>query len=110
MDFSRSLYDKCSFCNDTINDFYVSCLNCDCKFCDIACAKLYYDNVDKVKINLKDYNTHYVNGQLSSTESSIFEKVATTSFYMLPIYKIGDDIDRNVAKQNYQKMLLMMKK
>ena len=110
MDFNKSLDSECSFCKESIKLIPVKCLQSKHKFCDIACAKLFYDNIEKIKINIKDYNMYYSNNQLSSKAKNIYEKMDSTIFTMLPIYMINPEDDKKEAKKRYVKMILMMKK
>lgn len=110
MDFDRNIFDLCSFCEENIDKFAVTCYNSNCKFCDLVCAKLYYDNVEKIKINIKEYNQLYINNQLSNQDKNMFEKLSMTSFYMFPIYKLDEYADKKEAKKLYSKSILMMKK
>ena len=108
MDFDKSLDSKCSFCGSSIKLAPVECIGNKCKFCDIACAKLYHDNVERIKIKVKEYNACYTNNQLTAKAKRIYEKMNSTLFDMLPICKIelGDDLAE--VKKNYAKMLTMM--
>lgn len=110
MDFDKSLDDKCSFCGESIKLTPVECICNKCKFCDIACAKLYYDNVERVKIDMKKYNMYYSNNQLSPTAKTIYEKMNSVMFDMLPICKINVEDNISEMKMKYMKLLMMMRK
>lgn len=110
MDFDKSLNSKCSFCGSCIKLTPVECIGQKYKFCDIACAKLFYDNVEKIKVNIKEYNMYYSNNQLSVKAKYIYEKMNSTIFSMLPIYKIQIGDNKKEAKKRYAKMIVMMTK
>lgn len=107
MDFNKSLGSVCSFCGKAVDLAPVETVDKKCKFCDIVCAKLYYDNVEKIKINVKEYNMHYINNQLSTTAKRIYEKMNSTLFDMLPICMMTMNDDVNEVKKSYTKMISM---
>ena len=106
---SFSLVSLCSFCNKKIKFMPLSSLDKSLKFCDIICAKLYYDNVDKFEINRIEYNNYYNNDQLSKRARDIYNKVGNVMFKLLPIYKPNETDEeygnKELMKRKYFKML-----
>lgn len=112
MDFDKSFSMNCTLCNSKINMTPITCHNCPHKFCDIACAKLYNDNFEKININIKEYNMYYINNQLSNKAKQLYEYTHHTIFHMLPIYRI-DNIsshDINIVKHEYALILKQLSK
>ena len=99
----------CSFCNKKIKFMPLSSIDKSLKFCDIICAKLYYDNVGKFEINKTEYNNYYINDQLSKKAKDIYNKVGAIMFKQLPIYSplINDEAYGNpeLMKKKYTKIL-----
>lgn len=108
MNFSGSLFNTCSFCNASIKCGELKSFDGKL-FCDIVCAKLYNDNVEHIKINIREYNKLYNSNQLSSQAMSLLEKIKIYSFEMLPYYKIDDLNDIDESKKHYKKIMSMLK-
>ena len=104
-----SLSSCCSFCNKKIKFMPLSSLDKSLKFCDIICAKLYYDNVCKFDINRDEYNNYFNNDQLSKRAKDIYSRVGNVLFILLPIYKPNETDeaygDIELMKRKYFKML-----
>lgn len=100
---------KCEFCNKVIKQLPASSTDGKLKFCDIICAKLYYDNFGKFTFDIKKYNTYYNEGQLDKKAKEIFERCRFLMFEQLPIYKPLDDDpiidDPKMMKKIYNKIL-----
>ena len=77
----------CSFCGKHIKDFPASSIDGRLKFCDLICAKLFYDNNEHFTLDIKKYNNYYNEGQLSKKARDIFERCNGIVFEQLPIYK-----------------------
>ena len=88
LEFNSSLMNTtCSFCGKCIKEFPASSVDGKWKFCDLICAKLFYDNKEHFVIDIKRYNNYYNEGQLSKKASDIFERCGDIVFEQLPIYK-----------------------
>lgn len=77
---------KCDFCKKKIKFMPVHTIDRTLKFCDLICAKLYYDNVKKITINRLEYNNYFINDQLSKSAKEIYNRVGKVLFKQLPIY------------------------
>ena len=104
-----SLSSCCSFCDKKIKFMPLSSLDKSLKFCDIVCAKLYYDNVCKFDINRDEYNNYFNNDQLSKRAKDVYSRVGNVLFKLLPIY-IPNETDEaygdiELMKRKYFKML-----
>ena len=75
---------RCAFCNKKIKGMSASSIDKSLLFCDIICAKLYYDNIERFTFNKREYNSFYVNEQLSNTANEIFAHVGGIMFELLP--------------------------
>lgn len=95
---ARSFVNICSFCGKEIQLSPMKCVNSNYTFCDICCAKLYYDNIDKVVIDYQDYHECYRTNQLSALARRIYESTESCLFEMLPICKVDVD-DKNFDPQ-----------
>ena len=82
-----SMKHTCSFCHKDIKFFPAQSIDGKLNFCDIICAKLYYDNVEQFTLNVKKYNNYYNEGELSKKAKDIYEKCRFVLFEQLPIYK-----------------------
>lgn len=76
----------CSFCGKEINMFPASSSDGKFKFCDLICAKLFYDNNEKFVLDIKRYNNYFNEGQLSDKASRIYEQCRFMMFEQLPVY------------------------
>lgn len=84
---NTTLKHTCSFCNKEIKLCPCSDINNKLKFCDLICAKLYYDNVEHFTIDIKRYNNYYNECQLSKKARDVFERCRWLVFEQLPIYQ-----------------------
>lgn len=105
MNFDNSFIDTCAFCEQEIELSSVSCLDCDKKFCNLCCAKLYNDNIRPINIDMTNYRRLYQQNNLSSLAKRIYEKIETL-FEMLPLYIIPSNMDHTNAKNNYMKLFI----
>lgn len=73
-------------------------------FCDLICAKLYYDNVEKIIINQKKYRYDYKNNQLGKFASIIYEICINKEFELMPEKKITENERKNldIVKKEYK--------
>lgn len=110
MDFSGTLNTTCSFCNQQINLASLDSFDGH-HFCNVVCAKLYYDNIQQIKIDMSNYRNLYKTKQLSKLAIDTYEKLNGTIFYMLPISKcpVSSIDERIAARDNYTTVLLRMK-
>lgn len=77
-------------------------------FCDVACAKLYNDNVERVKFDFLEYYRLFELGKLSDKGRSIYTKCRNDVFEQLPTYTINKALGMNNAdiKSEYVKLFL----
>lgn len=108
MDFSNELNTTCSFCGQPISLAPLDSFDGH-HFCHLVCAKLYYDNINQIKVDMSNYKYLYNTRQLSKLAIEVYEKLNGTLFYMLPISKINENDSRVDARNNYVKVLLKMK-
>ena len=111
MDFGGSLNAECSYCGQPIVLAGLNTFDDRHHFCHLVCAKLYYDNVEKIKVNMTQYQKMYSSHQLSQLATEIYDKLNGTLFYMLPVSKTPSDSpdDRIAAKEFYINSFLFMK-
>ena len=104
-----SFDNHCSFCGKKIKFMPLSSVDKKLKFCDLVCAKLYYDNKEHFAINRIEYNNYYINDQLSKKAKEVFGRVGSILFKQLPIYKpLPTDVAYNcpeLMKKKYSKIL-----
>ena len=55
-------------------------------FCDVVCAKLYYDNVQRFTFNAKQYNIYFEQGELTKRAADVFGKARWFVFELMPVY------------------------
>lgn len=96
---------KCAWCNKYIKNQPLKTLPFKYEFCDIACAKLYDLNIEKIQLNLKEYNNLYVNNLLTTKSKNIYEITNTCLFETLPFYKIQKNESRTSAKKKYENII-----
>ena len=103
------LNDKCSFCGKVIKMFPASNSDNTLKFCDLICAKLYYDNVQHFLFDVKRYNNYYNEYQLSDKAREVFDRCRFVMFEQLPVYRPlkTDETynDPKLMKKIYDKIL-----
>lgn len=78
---------KCNFCNKEIKMFAAQSMDGKLKFCDLVCAKLYYDNNEHFTFDSKKYNNYYNENELSKKAKEIYDKCRFVLFEQLPIYQ-----------------------
>lgn len=61
------------------------------KFCDFICAKLFYDNFNRITIDITDYKRAYNQNLLDKKARTIYERVGNNYFAFLPTYKVKDN-------------------
>ena len=102
--FDKSLNSQCSFCGKDIKLIPIQSLDDTLKFCDIICAKLYYDNVHHFIFNTKLYNNYFVEGQLSKSAAAVYERARYIIFEQLPIYKpLPNEVEFNNPELMYKR-------
>jgi hypothetical protein len=77
-------------------------------FCDLACAKLYDMNVNRLTIDMKQYKNDYLNNKLSKISKKIYNKLDIYLFTQYPElkYKDTEDIEeRKTMKKRYISIL-----
>ena len=99
------MFKRCAFCNKKIKGMPASSIDKSLLFCDIICAKLYYDNIERFAFNRREYNSFYVNDQLSNTANEIFTHVGGIMFELLPYVYIetndeGSDDEADEGMRN----------
>lgn len=109
MNFNQEFDNKCSFCERAISFMPVKCFNCEHQFCDLVCAKLYYDHIENIKPDMNEYHLAYLRKQISKQAYEIYEKLSGVIFYMLPNSKGMNINDRVEAHNAYTKILLRIK-
>ena len=100
-----TMFKRCAFCNKKIKGMPASSIDKSLLFCDIICAKLYYDNIERFAFNRREYNSFYVNDQLSNTANEIFTHVGGIMFELLPYVYIetndeGSDDEADEGMRN----------
>lgn len=108
MDFNNNLNAICDFCNEQIQCAPFESLEGQ-TFCHLVCAKLYHDNVEPLKVNMKNYRKLYLNNQLSKLAMNIYDKLHGTLFNMMPISTGIDITDEISARDSYVTTLLRIK-
>ena len=91
-------YIICSMCHSKIKDCGIYSLKHDLIFCDLICAKIYSDNVNKIDIDFQTYRNNYISKKLSGSAEKIYQKYKYKFFQQLPILIIKDN-DKNVLNQ-----------
>ena len=76
----------CSFCGKDIKLMPAQDISNKLDFCDIICAKLYYDNIERFIFNVKQYNTYYEHGGLTKRAMETFGKARWFMFELMPVY------------------------
>lgn len=94
---------SCCWCDSVMNLIHVESFSGE-RFCDICCAKLYYDNVKTIKINMRKYNTYCANNYLDERSKEIYMIISGSIFETLPVYSISGE-SRIDAKRNYYNLL-----
>ena len=84
---SSAMKNTCSFCGKDIKMLPAQSVDGELKFCDLICAKLYYDNIGHFKFDVKRYNDYYNEESLSKKAYDIYDKYRFIMFEQLPVYK-----------------------
>jgi len=84
-------YSICNMCHTKIKDCGLYSINHDLIFCDLICAKIYSDNVEKINIDSQLYRNNYVMKKLSSNAEKIYLKYKYKFFQQLPILLIKNE-------------------
>lgn len=93
----EALYQSCDWCGDYINDVPSRAGNLN--FCDILCAKLYNDNVNKIDFEFDSINTQ------TKRLRKIYDLCKNMMFEELPIYTTNLT-DRKEIKHNYEELFM----
>ena len=80
----------CNMCHKNIKDCGLYSANHDLVFCDLICAKIYSDNIEKITIDDKEYRNNYTLNKLSKEAEKIYLKYKYKFFDQLPILIISD--------------------
>ena len=83
----KNMKSKCNFCNKEVKMFPAQSVNGELKFCDLVCAKLYYDNNKHFNFDARKYNNYYNENELSKKAKEIYDKCRFVLFEQLPIYQ-----------------------
>lgn len=87
----------CKFCEKNIfqQPFVVN----DLMFCDIICAKLYFDknNITKFVFDKKKYDNYFKNNLISETAAEYYKILRKINFFSLPF-----DMSLTIAQQTEQ--------
>ena len=99
----------CSFCHKTIKMFPAQSIDSKYKFCDLICAKLFFDNNEHFTLDIKRYNNYYNEHEISKKATDIYERCRYLLFEQLPIYQpLQNDLAFNnpeLMKKIYNKVL-----
>lgn len=106
---NSNMKSKCSFCDKEIKMFPAQSIDGKLKFCDLVCAKLYYDNKERFTFDSKKYNNYYNENELSKKAKEIYDKCRFVLFEQLPVYKPmpGEEVFDNpeLMRKIYNKIL-----
>ena len=69
-------------------------------FCDLACAKFFNDNVEKIEPEFSSYRRAYIDGKLCSESKVIYEKCTKKDFQLLMNAKYEEG-DKTLLKKIY---------
>ena len=97
---------SCAFCGKKISGMSLRSVDHSKNFCNIVCAKLYYDNFENISLDFNEYKQYYCNGLLNNVSKKLYEFTKQTIFQMLPLMKINKDCDKYASKKYYKKILL----
>jgi len=102
---------NCILCHKSIRDCGLYSLNHELIFCDLVCAKIYFDNINKIEIDYNEYRKNYCNHKLSNKSLDIYKKYMNKFFIELPIIKISnfDKLDK-LDESEYKKEIMKYKK
>ena len=103
------LYPKCKWCNQDIKQYPAYGIAYDTRlripFCDILCAKLYNDNVDKIEFDFDSFTRDY-----SKTNPKrlriLYERCSDSLFEELPIYTADNRYSKKEIKDQYERLFL----
>jgi len=82
---------NCDMCHRKIKDCGLYSSNHGLIFCDLICAKIYSDNINKIDIDFQLYRNNYISKKLSVAAEKIYQKYKYKFFQQLPILIINDD-------------------
>ena len=99
----------CKLCHKTIRDSGLQSINHDLIFCDLICAKIYSDNIDKINIDYDEYRRNFCNNKLSNKSLDVYKKYKGKFFVELPILKFDKDIEA-MADDEYKDYILKCRK
>jgi hypothetical protein len=77
-------------------------------FCDLACAKLYHDNVMQIEPDLANYRELYLNDKLSKEAKSIYERACKKDFNMLLIMRVDHVLEPDEYSRYAKKYALTL--
>ena len=102
----KSLNYCCSFCENEIKGCALECIDSNNKFCDLCCAKLYYDNIEPINININLYIKHFRENDLEPLACNIYKRLGNKLFEMMPKYRFDKSISKIDAKTKYLNVYL----
>jgi hypothetical protein len=85
---------NCSWCDKRIQNDYMHTQNYKKHFCNVICAKLYSDNVERISIDYIDYINAYNNGVLESKYKALYAHTKHLMLEQMPVLKC-DVLDMN---------------
>ena len=101
------LYQCCSWCNHDISEYpsHATTENNEAlSFCDILCAKLYNDNVEKIEFDFDSFTKAYLNTQ-SKRIKKLYDRCKDMMFEEMPIYTT-ELHNRYDIKLNYENLFM----
>ena len=89
----------CSFCNREINEYFLKDRKDEHRFCNIICAKLYNDCIDKIDIDYGSYQELIDKQLINKNDSKIYSRFNKLGIDFMPtVYNQNnldpDDTDR----------------
>lgn len=94
---------RCCFCSRTISLMpFVANGN---SFCDVICARLYYDSKTPIFYDKHQYDTYYKNGLLSTLASSTYKLLRSINLAMLPTVEETNE-RKDIVKNRYAALIM----
>lgn len=99
--------DTCAWCSQRIEGFPFVCDSpqTTLEFCDIACAHLYNDMVERIVPRKRENDKMNTKGLFSPLSARLYNITRSTVFDMLPVYKLDSEYDSVDAKAKYVSIL-----
>ena len=104
---------SCSYCKSEINEYCIKNLNGNLQFCNIVCAKLYNDCIEKIDLDYGSYQELIDKQLISRNDSKLYNKFNKLGIDFMPtVYglkinnnKYEDTDQRKQILDNYVKSL-----